>query len=77
MECLSQRFKEEVTSLLDSPRSVIATIAMKGKGFIQQIRQRTDCRLVTVTVDNRDRLTDELMTEVLESLQPPKGEQSP
>jgi len=68
MECLSRRFTDDVTALLDSSRTVIATIALKGSGFIQQVKQRPDCRLITVTVENRDRLAESLFAELLEKI---------
>lgn len=68
MECLSRRFTEEVQALLDSSKTVIATIALKGDGLIRRIKQRPDCRLITVTVDNRDGLADSLVTELRERL---------
>lgn len=68
MECCSTRFKDEVTALLDSPRIVIATIALKGDGFIEGIKQRHDCRLVTVTELNRNQLAGSLAAEVLHRL---------
>ena len=36
MECLSQRFIEEVKALLDSPKMLIATVGLKGGGFPPQ-----------------------------------------
>lgn len=68
MECLSARFKEDVTALLNSSKRVVATIALKGDGFIQRIKQRTDCRMVTVTYSNRDHLVETLGEEILASL---------
>lgn len=68
MECFSTRFQEEVTGLLDSSKLVMATIALKGNGFIQGIKQRPDCRLVTVTEANRDLLAATLAAELLDSL---------
>src|SRR5437867_216920 len=65
MECLSSRFTEEVRSLLDSSKTIIATIALKGDGFIRQVKQRSDCRLITVTAENRNGLADSLYAEVL------------
>lgn len=65
MECFSIRFQEEVTALLNSAKIVVATIALKGEGFIQEIKQRTDCRLVTVTLVNRKRLPEIIAEEVL------------
>lgn len=60
MECFSRRFTEDVTALLNSPKILIATIALKGEGFIRQVKDRSDCRLITVTRENRDRLLSEL-----------------
>jgi len=64
MECLSRWFVEQMRTLLDSSRTVIATIALKGIGFIQQVKQRPDCRIVTVTVENRDSLAETLTREI-------------
>ena len=64
MECLSRNFIDLVTLLLDCPKILVATIALKGEGFIQRVKQRPDCRLVTVMRENRDRLVDDLVAEV-------------
>lgn len=64
MECFSRRFTEDMTVLLDSPKVLIATIALKGEGFIGQVKDRANCRLFTVTRENRDRLQIELATEL-------------
>jgi nucleoside-triphosphatase len=63
MECCSRRFIEEVTALLDGPTNLIATIALKGEGFIRGVKDRPDCRLVTVTRENRDRLVSDLVIQ--------------
>ncbi len=68
MECFSRRFIEEVTALLNSPKMLIATIALKGEGFIRQVKDRPDCRLIMVTRENRDRLLSELAAELESSL---------
>ena len=68
MECFSRRFTEDVTGLLDSPKTLIATIALKGDGFIRRVKDRPDCRLIMVTRENRDRLTEELANEFLHNL---------
>jgi nucleoside-triphosphatase len=68
MECLSRRFTDDMTVLLSSPRMLIATIALKGEGFIRQVKERPDCRLVMVTRENRDRLMSDLSTEIEKSL---------
>ncbi|TLY15824.1 MAG: AAA family ATPase [Nitrospirae bacterium] len=68
MECLSKFFTEEVRSLLDSSKTVIATIALKDDGFIRKVKQRSDCRLITVTVENRTGLADSIFSEVLKQI---------
>jgi nucleoside-triphosphatase len=66
MECLSTQFTTEMQTLLDSSKLILATIALKGEGFIQQVKQRPDCRLISVTLENRERLIDTVMGELLE-----------
>lgn len=68
MECLSRRFMTDMAALLDSPKLLIATVALKGEGFIQKVKDRPDCRLVMVTRENRDRLANDLSTELERSL---------
>ena len=68
MECFSKRFVDVVTLLLDGSKTLVATIALKGEGFIRQVKQKPDCRVVTVTRENRDRLPDELTSELQERL---------
>jgi nucleoside-triphosphatase len=38
MECFSARFQETAQSLLDADRRVIATVAMRGGGFIADVK---------------------------------------
>ncbi len=64
MECQLPRFRDLVVELLDSPKIVLATIALKGDAFMQQIKQRPDVRLMTVTPQNRDSLTESLQGEL-------------
>jgi nucleoside-triphosphatase len=68
MECFSKRFIDLVTLLLDGPKTLVATIALKGEGLIRQVKRKPDCRVVTVTRENRDRLPDELTSELQERL---------
>lgn len=68
MECLSRRFTDDMTALLDSPKLLIATIALKGEGFISQVKRLPDCRLVTATRENRDLLLGDLASELQERL---------
>ena len=61
MECLSQRFIDEVEALLDSPKIVIATVGLKGGGFPATVRNRPDCQVVTVTLSNSSTLSSTLL----------------
>ena len=60
MECFSALFREAITKILAGPVPVLATIAIKGGGFIGRVKMRPDVEILTVTVGNRDRLPQEL-----------------
>src|SRR5512143_2707698 len=54
MECFSRRFVETVESLLASGRVLVATVALRGGGFIEQVKQRPGVLLWTISRSNRD-----------------------
>ncbi len=54
MECFSAIFVQMVAAIFDSDNTVVATIAAKGGGIIQQIKSRRDIRLVEIDPSNRD-----------------------
>ena len=56
MECLSVMFRSLVRSLLDAPAPLLATIALKAGGFIEEIKQRPDVLLYDIDERNRDAL---------------------
>jgi len=64
MECLSDRFKTWLQNCLDSEKWVIATIALKGTGFIEAVKKRQDVRLFEMTQRNRDSLLSDILKEV-------------
>ncbi len=64
MELLSQKFRTKVIDLLAQPSNILATIAKKGKGFIQQIKSRNDIELIEVTRENRDQLSEEIAKRI-------------
>jgi nucleoside-triphosphatase len=64
MECFSEGFRKAVISALDSPNRVLGTIAAKGSGFIESIKQRKDVSVLTVTLSNRDILPEELAAKL-------------
>lgn len=65
----SPLFIETVQALLDSRKLVLATVALQGEGIIRLVKQRPDCRVVTVTIDNRDRLAMALSEEIRDTME--------
>ena len=61
MECLSPRFVAAMRRLLDSGSCVVATVARKGDGLIDEAKRWPGATLCEVTHDNRDRLPDEVI----------------
>lgn len=64
MECLSSRFRSLIVDLLDSPTLLLATIALKGAGVIDDIKRRPDVQSIEITPRNRDKLSTDII-EVL------------
>ena len=64
MELFSQRFRTALIDLLARPSNLLATIAKKGKGFIEQIKGRNDIELIEVTRENRDHLAEEVVRKI-------------
>jgi nucleoside-triphosphatase len=61
MECYSQEFCRNMSELLDSNKTVVATISRHGGGFIAAVRGRPDAELWEVTPANRDPLLERLL----------------
>ncbi len=68
MECLSQRFRRLLKEILDSEKRVIATIVLKGTGWIEEVKERKDVKLFEISERNRDRLPAEILEEVRTNL---------
>jgi nucleoside-triphosphatase len=64
MELISGPFKEQIWDLLDSSRPLVATIALRGAGFVKHVKARADVELITVTQRNRDILVEQLAREI-------------
>jgi NTPase len=64
MELLSQKFRTKAIDLLAQPSNILATIAKKGKGFIEQIKARNDIERIEVTRENRDQLFVEIAKRI-------------
>lgn len=69
MECLSPKFKAVVRGVLDSQRPVIASIALRGGGFIAEVKHRSDVKLLEMTAGNRGALSAEIAGYVREILE--------
>jgi len=67
MECLSPEFKRLIKEILDSEKIVIATIAFKGSGLIEEIKKRNDVKLFEITEKNRDSLLSEIFSYLKKS----------
>ncbi len=67
MECLSPEFKRLIKEILDSEKMIIATIAFKGSGLIEEIKKRNDVRLFEITEKNRDSLLSEILSYLKKS----------
>jgi nucleoside-triphosphatase len=65
MELFSQRFKDILIRCLDSPKPVLATVLLRPHLFTDQLKQRSDVKLLEVTLENRDALAEKLIKEVV------------
>lgn len=65
MELKSSRFRELVEKALSSPQPVIATIMRNSYEFPDKIKARKDVLLFKVTVENRERLADEIVEIII------------
>jgi len=64
MECSSDQFKNLLKEILDSEKRVIATIAFKGGGIIEEVKKRKDVKLFEITQRNRNSILPEILREV-------------
>jgi nucleoside-triphosphatase len=64
MECLSEQFRRLVTTIFDRDVACIATIALRGTGFIEHIKRRRDVMLFEIGRDNRDSLATVLLQAI-------------
>ncbi|MHC4339232.1 MAG: NTPase [Planctomycetota bacterium] len=64
MECFSHRFVAAMRLLLEAGRPLIATVALRGSGFIAEVKRRPDVEIVEVTLRNRNDLPGEIASIV-------------
>ncbi len=65
MELKSRRFRELLIKALNSSSPVLATIMRSRFDFSDTVKSRGDVEVITVRVDNRDGLVDEIVAKVL------------
>ncbi len=68
MECLSPRFTAGMRALLDSDKLLVATVARKGGGLIEEAKRRPESELWNVTRSNRDTLVADVLAWLEERL---------
>jgi len=61
MECFSQKFVDAVRRLFTSRESVLATVAKKGAGFIEEVKTYPNVKLFNLTGQNRDKTVAEVI----------------
>ena len=66
MECHCPQFIEAIRRLLTEPVIVVATIALRGGGFIAEVKNRPDVQVVEVTQANRQALPGQIAAWVKE-----------
>jgi nucleoside-triphosphatase len=62
MECLSDRFVIAMRRLLAEPRTVVATIARHGGGFIAEAKRIAGATTWEVTHTNRDSVAEHVLS---------------
>jgi nucleoside-triphosphatase len=60
MECHCPEFIEAVSQLLQGPVPLVATIALRGVGFIAEVKKRPEVQIVEVTNGNRQTLPEQI-----------------
>lgn len=66
MECLSPRFVAAMRRLLEAPAPVIATVAVKGSGFIAEVKGRPGVVVWQITRENRDAMPKRILAWLAE-----------
>jgi nucleoside-triphosphatase len=61
MESLSAAFVGAARRLFETGRPLVATVAQRGGGFIDEVKRRRDVELWTVTPATRDALPDRIV----------------
>ena len=68
MELFSEKFKEQVLKALDSKKKVLGTIMQASNPFADEIKKRKDVLVLEVTRENREKLIQEIINRLQNSL---------
>lgn len=74
MECFSKKFVAAVRQLLTSDASLLATVARKGTGFIDEVKNYPGTKLYNLKPETRGKTVDDIL-QILSFLKnpPPPG----
>ena len=61
MECFSKKFVAAVRRLFASEKSILATVAMKGKGLISEVKNYPNTELFNLTSASREKAVAEIL----------------
>lgn len=61
MECLSRKFIAAVRELLASDKSMLATVAQRGAGFISEVKSYPGVTLLKLASSDREKVTSEVI----------------
>jgi nucleoside-triphosphatase len=68
MECFSEVFQRLILDTLDSEKTFMATIALKGTGLIAKVKKRADIRLLEISRKNQNAIFSQVLNLVNSSL---------
>ena len=54
--------------ILGSEKTVIATIALKGRGIIAEIKKRSDTSQMELTRSNRETILKDIISQIVETV---------
>lgn len=61
MECLSPRFVAAMRAVLDARRVLVASVALRGGGLIEEAKRRPEVEVWTVTRETREALPERVL----------------
>jgi nucleoside-triphosphatase len=64
MELLSEHFKQAVFDLLEGPRPLLGTVALKSIHWLDMMKHDARVELYTLTLSNRDHVVEQLSRSV-------------